>query len=222
VGSNPTLSASASAVIRRAGAVTIGQSPRPDLLEPLGSRLPLDVEIREAGALDALSSSDLLERPGAYPLTTRLRDGTRVTVDEAFLTPLVQIAVDAVEARGVAVTLLLCAGGFAEVRSRGPLVRPFEAAVAELQALGAWRIGVIVPIAGQALPADGKWRSAGFEPTLLVGDPASIDGPAGIDVLVLDFVGHPSAVVEALRARLAIPVVDLGAAGAAAAAAHFG
>ena len=82
---------------------------------------------------------------GAYPLTTRLRDGRPVTLDEAFLAPLVQAAVDEAERRGATTTLLLCAGGFPDVRARGVLVRPFDAAAAELRALGAVRIVVACP-----------------------------------------------------------------------------
>ncbi|MGH2407170.1 MAG: AroM family protein [Candidatus Limnocylindrales bacterium] len=207
---------------RRVGVLTIGQSPRPDLLEPLRVRLPADVAIIEAGALDGHSPDDLPARAGAYPLTTRWRDGSPATVDEAFLSPLVQTALEALQRGGADVVLLLCAGGFADLRPRGRLVRPFEAAVDALRDLGARRVGVVVPIDGQSWPSQRKWRLAGFEPTVVVGEPATIDIPASIEALVLDFVGHPSEVVEAFRARSPVPVVDLGEAGAAAAAAHFG
>jgi protein AroM len=203
------------------GAVTIGQSPRPDLLEPLRARLAGDVEVVEAGALDGIAAGDLPTDPGACPLTTRLRDGRPVTLGEAFLAPHVQAAIDAAEDRGADVTLLLCAGGFANLTARGLLVRPFEAAAEALRDLGARRIGVVVPIAGQARPAEQKWRDAGFEPVVLIGPPSSADGWTAIDAVVLDFVGHAAAIVEALRERVAVPVVDLGEAGAAAAADRF-
>ena len=222
MGSNPTLSAMPSTVTRRIGAITIGQSPRPDLLEPLRARLPGDVGIVEAGALDGLNPADLPSGPGAYPLTTRWRDGSPVTVDEAFLAPLVQAALDGLEGRGADPVLLLCAGGFPDLRAGSRLVRPFEAAVEVVRAIGARRIGVVVPIAGQAEPAGRKWRQAGFEPMVMVGEPGQIAVPAGIEALVLDFVGHPAVVVEALRERSALPMVDLGESGAAAAAALFG
>ena len=213
---------------RLVGAVGIGQSPRPDLLESLRARLPGDVLVVEVGALDGLPFDDLPQRPGAYPLTTRLRDGRPVTLGEAFLAPHVQAAIDAAEARGSAVTLLLCAGGFPDLRARGRLVRPFEAAIAELRAIGARRIGILVPIAGQTGPAERKWRTAGFEPVVLVGPPSSaadgwtaIDHGSAIAAIVLDFVGHPARAVDDLRSRSAVPVIDLGEAGASVAAAHF-
>lgn len=210
-------------------AVTIGQSPRPDLLEPLLARLPAGVEVIEVGALDPVAASELARRrkregwkSDPYPLSTRLRDGTQVTLDESELSPLVQAAIHRGEGSSVAVTLLLCAGGFLAATARGPLVRPFDAAVDWLRSTGARRIAVVVPFEDQAEPAQGKWLAAGFEPTLLVGDPATLVSPAtGVDAIVLDYVGHSSASVEALRSRASTPVVDLGACGADAAARYF-
>jgi protein AroM len=221
-------------------AVTIGQSPRPDLIEALLARLPDDVEVLEIGALDLLSAESL-PRPArsretaspAYPLTTRLRDGTAVIVDEADLAPLVQAAIAKAEASGARVILLLCAGGFEGAKSDRPLVRPFDAAMARLRAMHARRIQVVVPFAGQAEAAARKWRSAGFDPVTIVGDPAGLassqagthssapSSPA-FDALVLDYVGHPSATVQRLRARTTVPLVDLGECGADAVAHQIG
>ena len=207
---------------RLVGAVTIGQTPRPDLLEPLLARLPAGFAVIEVGALDPLGPDDLPKGgEGAYPLTTRLRDGRPVTLDEAFLAPLVQAAVDEAERRGATTTLLLCAGGFPDVRARGVIVRPFDAAAVELRALGAARIVVAVPIDVQVAPSERKWRGAGFDPVVLVGSPAALDAATGTGAVVLDFVGHPVADVAALRAALTVPLIDLGEAGASAAAARF-
>ena len=207
---------------RLVGAVTIGQTPRSDLLEPLLARLPADVEVVEVGALDPLGSDDLPKGGvGAYRLTTRLRDERPVTLDEAFLAPLVQAAVDEAERRGATTTLLLCAGGFRDVRARGVLVRPFDAAASGLRALGAVRIAVVVPVEAQVSPSERKWRAAGFDPVVIVGSPPALDAVTGISAEVLDYVGHPAADVAALRAALTVPLIDLGEAGAAAAAARF-
>lgn len=213
-------------------AITIGQRPRPDLLAPLLVRLPAGVDVVEEGALDGLTADELdarrtpttsrasAESPAAgYPLTTRLRDGSPVTLDEADLAPLVQAAVTRAERAGASVTLLLCAGGFLDVTADGHLVRPFDAAVERLRALGAIRIVVVVPFKAQAMPAARKWANAGFEPMPIVGEPATMAPPAIVaDAIVLDYVGHHPDAVAALRARSAGPVVDLGECGAEAVA----
>ena len=195
------------------GAITIGQSPRPDLVLPLRSRLPTDVAIIEIGALDDLDEVDL---PGpahdGYPLTTRLRSGALVTVDDAFLAPRVQAAVEQAERVGCSVSLLLCAGGFADLRSDRPLVRPFELAAAALRSLGLERIVVVVPIDGQVAPAARKWRAAGFVPTVLaarLGEAPKVVADALPDQpVVLDFVGHPPGAVAHVRELVGRVVVD--------------
>lgn len=207
----------------RIAAVTIGQTPRPDLLEPLLGRVGAD-EVAEFGALDGLSGDQIRRstgKGGAYPLTTRLRDGSRVTIDEGDLAPLVQQAIDRGEAAGAEVTLLLCAGGFAGATARGTLIRPFDAGVLQLRDMGARRLSVVVPFESQVEPARGKWTAAGFDPAPVVDDPASLDSRwiADCHAIVLDYVGHPLRDVAALRARTSAPVIDLGEAGADAVAA---
>jgi protein AroM len=214
---------------RRVAAVTIGQAPRPDLLAPLLARLPSDLGIFEAGALDDVDTDRLpLPRKGGYPLTTRLRDGTPVTVDEAVLEPLVQAAVGRVEVDGVEAILLLCAGGFDGLISAVPIVRPFDAAVEALRAVPARRIAVVVPVEAQVSPSMAKWRAVDFEVVVVAGALEGIDPDrlGAVDAIVLDYVGHPASDVAALRARTTTPIVDLGEAGAVAmaalAAARFG
>jgi protein AroM len=210
----------------RIAAVTIGEAPRPDLVGPLLARTGADIEIVEIGALDGVEPAALPARPapgttpdaGAYPLTTRMRDGTRVTLDEADLAPLVQAAIDRAEAAGAEVTLLLCAGGFSDVNAGNTLVRPVEAAVGQLRELGAERVIVIVPYPAQAEAARRKWEAEGFQATVLVGDPATIEVPERArGAIVLDYVGHATGDVRALRERTSVPVIDLGEAGADAA-----
>lgn len=209
--------------------VTIGQSPRPDLLEQLLVRLPSDVEVLELGALDLVAADGLAllgNGPGrqdaGYPLTTRLRDGTPVTLDEKELAPLVQSAIDRGEEAGAGLTLLLCAGGFLRATAKGPLVRPFDAAVEQLRSLGARRLAVVVPFESQARAAHAKFLGMGFTAVTIVGDPADLDpSPIVADAIVLDYVGHPSASVDAVRRRARVPLLDLGECGAATAARLF-
>ncbi|MCB0157369.1 MAG: AroM family protein, partial [Caldilineaceae bacterium] len=105
---------------KRIGLLTIGQSPRPDLVQTLPVLSPF-AQV-EAGALDGLAAAAIPLAAGAFPLTTRLADGGTVVVDEAFLLPRMQAAVHRLEEAGVAAILLMCAGTFGPVTSRVPLV----------------------------------------------------------------------------------------------------
>lgn len=211
----------------RVGMLTIGQVPRPDLVGPFVSLRP-DVEILEAGALDGLTAATLPHSPiGRYPLTTRLADGTTVTLDEETLVPLVRSALRRLEDQDVDATLLLCAGPFSGIPGRRPFVRPFDVVAQLLRASGLRRIAVVVPVEVQVEPARRKFESAGFEPAVLVADIAAAperlaewladecDAGGRCAAVVLDYVGHREDDVRRLQAALDVPVVDLGLTAAA-------
>jgi hypothetical protein len=206
----------------RIGTLTIGQTPRPDLVASLKQRFP-QAEIIEAGALDGLKSSDLptLHDETAYLLTTRMRNGDLVHVPESFLIPLIADGLKRLEAQNISMIFLLCAGTFAELSSTIPLVKPFVLAHELLANIGVKNIGIIAPIPEQVRPIQARWESAGFTVTVWAADAthpteAFINtvkhhqAKNGFKALVLDYVGHPAAVSQTLQNKLAIPVVDLG------------
>jgi len=112
------------------------------------------------GALDELTACDLPEASvGSYPLVTRMRDGTRITVDEAFLTPLLQNAIDELEGEEVLASLLLCAGPFQALTSTRPLIRPFQLAAQTLKSLGLSRASLCRPTISATLPVFHRLRA---------------------------------------------------------------
>ncbi|MEZ4707398.1 MAG: AroM family protein [Caldilineaceae bacterium] len=203
----------------RIGALVIGQSPRPDLVDPLRQALP-QADVIEVGALDELTAAELPAVEGAaYPLTTRLRNGERVMVAEAFLAPRLQMALDRAEERGVHASILLCAGSFANLRGARPLFKPFDTARAVLRSLGIQRIGVLCPIPEQEAPIGARWRGAGFDVHLHTAPPDARDASlqqwlaqnrGQIDCVLLDYVGHPPDTVNELQRQFGLPVLDLG------------
>lgn len=215
---------------RTLGVLVIGQSPRPDLTQPLRDLLPADVVLREVGALDGLTLADLPDASGAaYPLGTRMRDGTAVTIPESFLLPLLQQQLDALEADDVAATVLLCAGSFAKLRGKRPLFKPFDIAQATLTSLGLRRIAVLTPFAGQITPIQQRWHAAGFaahvwaRPLADTADFANwlrgqLAQTEGVDCLLLDYVGHDpqarmwlqTACTELAEVAVSLPILDLG------------
>lgn len=204
----------------RIGAVIIGQTPRPDLVNPLRKANAL-YQFVEVGALDYVDITAIPSDPrGDYLLTTRLRDGTLVSVEEAFLAPLLQQAISHAEAQGVDGSVLLCAGPFDMLKSQKPLYRPTAMATTMMQVRGYQRIAVLSPNDEQARPIREKWTTRGFSPIMLV-DPQLPDAQLGAwihqqlsfqspDCLVLDYVGHPLEKVHAIERSISIPVIDLG------------
>ena len=201
----------------RIGVLSIGQTPRPDLMTPL-ERMASAYQLVSRGALDTLASHDLPDPQKAkVPLLTRLRDETEVTLDESFLAPLLQDAVHRLEAEGVIATVLLCAGEFRGLWSARPLIRPFEAAAQVLKSCGVSRIGVIAPTIGQIAPARSKWNRAGFEAAVWTMPSSQVlipwlqeSMPTDLGALVFDYVGYPLDVLRRAQAVLSMPVLDLG------------
>ena len=205
---------------RRVGVLTIGQSPRPDFLAQFRERLTR-VEILEAGALDNLSAAEVPEGcTGTYPLRTSFRDGSTVTVEEGFVEPLLQQALDRLEAEEmVDASCLLCAGSFPRLSGTRPLVKPFPTASVVLHSLGLRQIGIICPFESQRAASEKKWRDAGFDTSLCVHSPEDLAEACargclptmrGIDAIVLDYVGHSKEFVSALQGSYTMPVLDLG------------
>ena len=207
---------------KKIGVLTIGQSPRPDLVSPLIQQLPEGCDLIQIGALDGLTKTSLPPIDDAtYPLTTRMRDGSLVMIEEAFLATRLQQVLNELEAIGVTATILLCAGTFAGLKGTRPLFKPFVVGRRVLDTLGLNRIGLIAPIKEQEIPIRQRWQAAGFQPTVWTANLALQDKTFSqqlheqieanqLQCIVLDYVGHPVSQVAELRKKIVIPLIDLG------------
>lgn len=145
------------------GTVTIGQSPRTDVIPDVASILGPDIEIREAGALDGLSReiiASFAPREGDYVLVTRLQDGSSVQVAERHITPRIHEKIAEHFTGGIPVVLLLCTGEFPDFETGGLLIRPqkvlFNAVAAVAKGM---RIGILTPSPEQVEQSEHRWGS---------------------------------------------------------------
>ena len=140
--------------MRQLGLITIGQSPRDDVVPELRALLPEDVTIVEAGALDGLSKEEI--PPPQAPertLVTRLSDGSEVQVDKAFIHGRLEAAVRSLETR-VDLIAYLCSGDLPEFPARVPILIPHRLLEGYLKAIRfPGPIGVLVPAPSQVKPA---------------------------------------------------------------------
>ncbi len=207
--------------IKHIGALLIGQSPRPDLVDPLHELLP-DFEIIQAGALDDLTPEDLPDvSESSYPLGTRMANGQSVLIDESFLASRLQAALVELEAKGVVAAILLCAGTFAKLVGTVPLFKPFDVGLGVLQVLNFRNVGLISPIAAQAEPIRKRWQQAGMQTMFWAADLTQPDASLydrltaqirkkRLQCIVLDYVGYSRESVQLLQSNIAVPVLDLG------------
>jgi protein AroM len=165
------------------GAITIGQSPRVDLVPEFRRALGVDAEIIEKGALDGLSLDQvrtMAPRSGDHTLVTRMRDGTEVKISEKHIDERLKQCVGNLEKEGVELIALFCTGAFPGLTSRKLLLRPdrlLENVVAALLPEGL--LAVVLPSADQISVLGRKWARKGLE---VVGDSFSPYSSAGEQV----------------------------------------
>jgi len=144
----------------KVGFITIGQSPRVDVVPEIKPYLG-DVEIIECGALDGLTLEEIKElapKEGDYVLVSRLRDGTQVRLGREKIVKRLQECVKKLE-KEVDVIGVLCTGEFPELKSQKLLVEPSLLLLKTVEALGVSNFGVIVPDPEQIETTKRKWSS---------------------------------------------------------------
>lgn len=110
---------------KRVAFITIGQSPRDDVMPEMLAQIGGGIEPTEFGLLDGLDRAEIaaLEPAGdGYRLVSRLRDGSEVVIDKAWAERRLQEVIAEVDRRGFDLIVLLCTGSFPHLRSKTLLV----------------------------------------------------------------------------------------------------
>ncbi len=201
------------------GAVTIGQTPRADVVPELESFLGPGVRILESGVLDGLSDSQVREisKESTGPvLVTRLRDGSEVRVGEEIAIPGMQERIRELETQAE-VILVLCTGTFPRLESKKPILYPELILSSVVRSLGVTRIGVLTPAPEQLPNQLERWRRVA--PEVFVdaaspyGEPEELEMASErlsrdeVDLVVLDCIGYTQAMKQTVRARVNRPVL---------------
>lgn len=161
---------------RRIGVVTIGQTPRPDLIRPFvqaaearsaSSSAWMSPDIIQAGALDGLSRSDIdaLHPQGDQPFyVTKLADGTTVKLVVDKLEQHLQRVLDT-KMGDVDVIVIACTGTFPRLHPPegcdAPLIiEPDTLLKGTVAGVNPRQLTVVVPDEAQVQPLTSAWREA--------------------------------------------------------------
>lgn len=203
-------------------AITIGQSPRDDIMGDIASMLPSNVEVREYGALDDYTLEQIeaavAVAPGDEMLVSRMRDGRQAHFTQRFVNPLVQAKISQAEQEGADVVALFCTGVFPEFRHQKLFLEPQPLLHSVARALSAGkRIGVLVPMPDQVQQAYEFWGKSGVDIFVASASPyldfADVKEAgkqfAGKDLAFLctDCMGFSVAMKEALEQTSGLPVL---------------
>ena len=206
------------------GTVTIGQSPRTDLIPEMKMVMGTAAMVLEAGALDGLTLQQVKElapEPGDYVLITRMADGTAVKIAEKHILSRMQEKIDDLVARGADAVALVCTGEFPPFHCERLLVVPqkvlFHAAAAVVNEQEGFRLGVLLPDADQIEQGLQRWRAitpeVRIEAESPYGRPGDVEEAAhklrqwGAGLVVMDCIGYTLAMKESVRRVTGVPVI---------------
>ncbi|MDA8249072.1 MAG: AroM family protein [Rhodospirillales bacterium] len=208
--------------MKRVGLITIGQSPRTDIVPEIRQALGDGFEVIERGALNNLSKARiaaLAPEAGDTDLVAKLTDGTTVVVGKAAIAPLLQHCLDEIDGF-VDAAAVLCAGRFPELRCRVPLLEIDHILSGCAHAVSRNRqIGVLVPLASQVPSVEHRWRTQAFQVSTAVGSPYMAEEQlcqgarhlrnADVDTVVLGCMGFTQSkkalVAEIVRVPVLLP-----------------
>lgn len=205
------------------GLVTIGQSPRVDVVPDMAAVMGAGLAIREAGALDGLSrpAIEALAPTGGHEiLVTRLVDGTPVFLGKPKIVGLVEERIAALEREGATLTALLCTGAFPRLRATRPLIQPHPVLLGTLRGLSCpGRLGVLTPSVPHVPQTEARWRRDGFDLVVAPLSPYEEEDPAalrraaeamragGAGLVVMDCMGFRRKTRDELRELTGVPVL---------------
>jgi protein AroM len=202
------------------GMITIGQTPRDDLMPQFQELLGRDFRLVEAGALDGLSAAqvtDLQPAAGEFPLITRLADGSEIVVAKERLLPLLQRCLDKLGPE-TDISVVLCTGTFPDLASSKPVLQPDRILMASAKALfPGGTLGILLPLAGQAEGAAARWSGVSSDLAVEVESPYHGDSGlieigerlrvANASLVVVDCMGFTQPKKEILRRAAGVPII---------------
>jgi protein AroM len=210
--------------MERIGMVTVGQSPRDDLVPFMTPVFTRSVEVLQAGALDGLRPDEvrgLSPEPGEVGIAARLLDGSETLLSHGKILPRVQQCVNGLRADGAELLVILCGADWTALRSDVLIVNPGQVFPAIIAALAVGRrLGVIKPSAGQIEQAARQFADRGIEAVVTAASPytglrrlddvrtaAEHLADAGVDLVWMTCVGMDEAMREVVCDVIGKPAV---------------
>lgn len=165
----------------KVGLVTIGQSPRMDIVPEIERLISKNngaqIELIEVGALDGLKLREVQSlgpRKSDETLVTRMSDGTEVIVGKSQIIPRMQDKVTELNRTDAQLVALLCSGSFPQVQSTVPLVKSDKLVKGILSSiLLTGKLGVLVPSEAQVHPVSQELKELGYDTIISSASPYS-------------------------------------------------
>jgi protein AroM len=206
-------------MLRRVAFVTIGQSPRSDVLPDILKETQTLFEVTEQGALDGLTDTEIVNlapRPGEERLVTRLRDGREVLLGKPAIDRRLHEILVKLDHGGFDLLVLLCTGHFTPFRLRTPFIEPQHTVDHFVQGLayGAERIGILLPNVAQIDEFHGipgmAIKAVGASPYQAESEAAMREAGASLadtDIILMHCIGYTEAMRKVVKQAANRPVL---------------
>lgn len=207
---------------KRAAFITIGQTPRDDIVSELrttiGDGIDIDIDIVELGVLDGFQPDDIAAmRPAdsEQQLVTRLRTGAEVIVGKAWIRKQLQFLLDELTGEDFVFKLVLCTERLGPLRSEGVLLEAHSLVSHGVRAIAGdlGSLGVIVPLPSQVDKIRRHARpgrcvmAAHASPYTQGGLEEAAKALQQTDLIVMDCMGYTEAMREAVARTSGRPVL---------------
>ncbi len=210
--------------MKKVGLITIGQSPRDDIVYNIRHVLGENIDIIETGALDRIEyplNSEYAYKGGPHKgeiFVSRLKDGSEIKMDEERILPLIEGCISELKEKNVDAMALMCTGEYKSLESCRELVRPYiilHSFIDTIFSVG--KIGIIVPTEHQVSLKHKEWNKTGREVLVVSASPygktkeviqaARELADKGAQCIVLDCLGFSIDIKRVIKQNIDIPVI---------------
>jgi len=198
--------------------VTIGESPRDDIVPEMLADIGGDVEAVEFGAMDGLTEDEvvaLTPLPGETSFATRRRSGSEVTISKERIEIRLEELLQRIDDEGFDAVVLLCTGTHVAPLKKTLMIESQRIvdSMVEAMAASSKRLGVLLPLERQ-IEEFPKRHVFNVTPTLAAASPYAGDDMAAkakslaeCDLVVMHCMGYSDAMRAEVRSAISAPVL---------------
>lgn len=198
--------------------VTIGETPRVDMVPELLAGIGAEVDAHEFGALDELSDSDIADlapRSGETAFATRRRDGSEVAIAKERIEPRLERLLHRIDDMNFDIVVLLCTGTHVAPLKKTLMIEAQRVVDKMVEAMSAstGRLGVLLPLERQITEFPERHVFPGT-PKLAAASPYAGDDIAtqakalvGCDLVIMHCMGYSEAMRDEVQKAVGAPVL---------------
>jgi protein AroM len=202
--------------------VTIGQTPRSDIVPEMMAEIAVGLETQpsyeEFGVLDGLEGAELdafRAQDGEHSFATRLASGEEIVSSKSRTEERLNDILAQIDRKGFDIVVLLCTGTRINPLQNTLVVEAQRIVDSTVEALAAScrNLGVILPLERQVAEFAERHVFIG-NPTVVAASPysgggmaAGATGIAGCDLVVMHCMGYTAAMLEEVRSKVDAPVL---------------